>query len=160
MRAILASILLFVTAPVLAAGPGAWEVSCDKGVDIAKVQALVKRTVEALKKDQVTVLREINRGDPKWKDGDYYMVVLQGTKILAHGYIPSAVGFDAGTPAGERMYPWIREGQRIVMERGEDCVQYDFMNPAKGGLVEHKVTYFTKVNGAVWAGSGTYLVRK
>ena len=70
MRAILASILLLVTTPLLAAGPDAWEVSCDKGVDIARVQALVKRTVEALKKDQATVIREINRGDPKWKDGD------------------------------------------------------------------------------------------
>ncbi|MBI4014182.1 MAG: hypothetical protein HY359_17825 [Candidatus Rokubacteria bacterium] len=43
--------------------------------------------------------------------------VLQGTTFLAHGYIPSAAGFDAGTPAGARMYPWIKSGQRIVMEK-------------------------------------------
>jgi hypothetical protein len=135
-------------------------VSCDKGVDIARVRALVKRTVEALKKDQATVVREINRRDARWKDGDYYVVVLQGTRILAHGYLPSAVGFDAGTPAGERMYPWIEAGERLVVDKGEACVQYDFMNPAKGGLVEHKVTYFAKVGGTLWVGSGTYLVRQ
>lgn len=87
------------------------------------------------------------------------MVVLQGTKILAYGYLPSAVGFDAGTPAGERMYPWIKAGQRIATEKGAGCVQYDFMNPAKGGLVEHKVTYFTTVSATLSAASGTYLVR-
>ena len=88
------------------------------------------------------------------------MVVLQGTRFLAHGYIPSVVGFDVGTPADERMYPWVKAGQRLAMEKGEGCVQYDFMNPAKGGLVEHKVTYFTKVNATLAAASGTYLVRK
>lgn len=160
MRPILAAILLLVTTPALAAGPDAWEVSCDKGVDIARVQALVKRTVEALKKDQATVIREINRGDPKWKDGDYYTIVLQGTRILAHGYLPSAVGFDAGTPAGERMYPSIKTGLRLATEKGGGCVQYDFMNPAKGGLVEHKVTYYMKVSGTLAAASGTYLVRQ
>lgn len=71
------------------------EVSCDKGVDIARVQALVKRTVEALQKDSATVIREINAGDKTWKDGHYYMVVVQGTRILAHGYIPTAAGLDA-----------------------------------------------------------------
>ena len=45
MRSVLASIVLLVTTASRAAGPeAAWEVSCDKGVDIAKVQALVKRT--------------------------------------------------------------------------------------------------------------------
>jgi hypothetical protein len=108
MRTILARICLLVALPGFAADPNAWEVSCDKGVDIAKVQSLVKRTVVALKQDQANVIREINSGDPKWKDGYYYMVVLQGTRILAHGYLPSAAGLDAGTPPYDRMYPWIK----------------------------------------------------
>jgi hypothetical protein len=48
----------------------------------------------------------------------------------------------------------------IIKDKGEGCAQYDFMNPAKGGLVEHKVAYATKVNGTLWAASGTYVVRK
>lgn len=160
MRTILASILSLVMLPAFAADRETGEVSCDKGVDMPRVQALVKRTAQALKKDQATVIREINRGDPKWKDGYYYMIVLQGTRILAHGYIPSATGMDAGKPPYDRMYPNIKVMEHIAMDRGEGCVQYDFMNPAKGGLVEHKVTYATKVNGTLWAACGTYLIRK
>ncbi len=160
MRATLAGTLLLVTLPIVTVDLNAEEVSCDKGVDIAKVYSLVKRTVVALKKDQATVIREINSGDPKWKDGSYYMVVVQGTKILAHGYIPTAAGLDAGAPPYDRMYPAVKIMARIVTDKGEGCAQYDFMNPAKGGLVEHKVAYATKVSGALWALSGTYLVRK
>ena len=155
-RPILAGMLLFVALPLSAAEP----VSCDKGVDIGKVQALVKKTVIALRKDQATVIREINRGDPKWKDGYYYMVVVQGTRILAHGYIPTAVGLDVGGPPYDRMYPGVKLMEQIVRDKGEGCVQYDFMNPAKGGMVEHKVTYAVKVSGTLWAACGTYLVRK
>ncbi len=154
MRTILAGILLLVTLPVFAADPIPGEVSCDKGVDIVKVQALVKKSVTALRKDRDRVIQEINRGDQQWKDGDYYMFVAQGTTVLAHGFIPSWVNQDF------RNVPWIRSLQRLAMERGEGCVQYKFLNPAKGGQIEDKVSYTMKVNGTIWAGSGTYLVRK
>ncbi len=124
------------------------------------MQALVKRTVAALKKNQATVIQQINRGDKQWKDGDYYMVVGQGTKLLAHGYIPWAAGMDVGDPINERRYPWIKLGLQMIEQKGEGCIQYKFMNPAKGGQVEDKVTYFVKVSGSMWAASGTYLVRK
>jgi hypothetical protein len=51
-------ILLLVTTSVFGAGPDAWEVSCDNGVDIGRVQALGKRTVEALKSNQAKVVQE------------------------------------------------------------------------------------------------------
>jgi len=160
LRAILTGIFLLVALTVSALGQIPGEVSCDKGVDIARVQALVKRTVQALKKDQATVIRAINAGDPKWKDGSYYMVVFQGSRILAHGYLPSAAGMDAGKSPYDRMFPRIKVMEQIASDKGEGCVQYDFRNPAKGGLVESKVTYVTKVSGTLWAGSGTYLVKK
>ena len=56
----------------VAAAPVTSAVRCDKGVDMARVQALVKKTVNALKKDQARVIQEINQGDRQWKDGDYY----------------------------------------------------------------------------------------
>jgi Single Cache domain 2 len=160
MRKTLAGILLVVTLPVIAAAQIPGEVSCDKGVDIAKVQALVKRTVEALKKDQDKVIQEINRGDKQWKDGDYYMVVVQGTKILAHGYMPWLAGQDVGGTTYQNTYAWMRSAERVATEKGEGCIQYRFHNPAKGGQIEDKVSYGMKVNGNLWAGSGTYLVRK
>jgi single cache domain-containing protein len=154
---LLTSLFLLAATP---ANCNAQEVNCDKGIDMPRVQALVKRTAEALKKDQASVIREINRGDAKWKDGSYYMVVFEGSHILAHGYLPSAAGMDASKPPYDRMFPAIKIMQNIVLNKSEGCVQYDFMNPAKNGLVEHKVTYVTKVNGTLWAASGTYLVRK
>jgi hypothetical protein len=98
-------ILFLVTLPVFAAEPIPGEVSCDRGVDIAKVQALVKRTVEALRKHQATVIQQINSGDKKWKDGDYYMVVFQGTTALAHGYMSWIVGQDLGATTYQNTCP-------------------------------------------------------
>ncbi len=156
----LAGIFLLVSLPVLAAGQITGEVSCDKGADIARVQALVKRAAEALKKDQATVIQQINRGDKKWKDGDYYMVVFQGTRVLAHGYMPWLAGQDVGTTTYQNTYAWIQSAERMALERGGGCIQYKFHNPAKGGQIEDKVSYGTKVSGDIWAASGTYLVRK
>lgn len=160
MRTVLVGIVLLTALPAFAADPIPGEVSCDKGVDIARVQALVKRTVEALKKDQGAVIRGINSGDKQWKDGDYYVAVFQGTKVLAHGYMPYLAGQDVGTTTYQNTYPWIRSAERMAMERGQGCIQYRFHNPAKGGQVEDKVTFATKVSGTIWIGSGTYLVRK
>ncbi len=160
MRKMLAGIFMLVTLPVFAPAQIPGEVNCTEGVDIARVRALVKRTVEALRKDQATVIQQINRGDKKWKDGDYYMVVVQGTKILAHGYMPWLAGQDVGTTTYQNTYAWVRSAERMAREKGEGCIQYRFHNPAKGGQIEDKVTYGMKVSGNLWAGSGTYLVRK
>jgi signal transduction histidine kinase len=48
----------------------------------------------------------------------------------------------------------------MALERGGGCIQYKFHNPAKGGQMEDKVGYGVKVEGDIWAGSGTYFVRK
>jgi len=135
------------------------EVSCDKGVDMARVQALVKRTAAALKKDQSKVLQEINRGDKQWKDGDLYVAVFQGTTVLAHGYFPSVVGQDVGGSRYLNTFPFVTSGRRIAMEKGEGCMQYRLNNPAKGGKVEEKVGFSSKVNDTIWLISGTYLTR-
>jgi hypothetical protein len=153
------ALAVFIALPAFAAGPIPGEVSCDKGADIARVQALVKRTAAALKKDRSKVIQEINRGDQQWKDGNYYMVVLQGTTVLAHGYFPSLAGQDVGSTKYQNTYAWIRSGERMAMERSEGCIQYRFHNPAKGGQVEDKVSYTMKVNETTWAVSGTYLVK-
>ena len=160
MKSILVGILLLVWLPVFVAAQIPGEVSCDKGVDMARVQALVKRTVAALKKDQGTVIQQINQGDKQWKDGNFYMAVFQGTKVPAHGYMPWLVGQDVGSTTYQNAFPFVKSGERMAMEKGEGCIQFRFHNPAKSGLVEDKVGYGMKVNDSVWAVSGTYLVRK
>ena len=68
---------------------------------MARVQALVRRTAAALKKDQGKVIAQINAGDKQWKDGDLYVAVLQatpqGTTLLAHGYWSWMAGQDIGS---------------------------------------------------------------
>ncbi len=160
MRPIAAAVLLLVALPVFAADPIPGEVSCDKRVDMPKVQALVKKVVAALRKDKEKVIQEINNGDKQWKEGGYYIFVFQGTKVLAHGYMPSLVGQDVGGTTYQNTFAWVKSGQRIALEKGEGCFQYRFHNPAKGGQVENKVAYVAKISDTMWAGSGTYLVNK
>jgi signal transduction histidine kinase len=158
MRHALASIFLLLTFPALSHAQTPGEVSCDKGVDIDKVQALVKRTVAALKKDQNKVLQEINRGDKEWKDGDYYVVVLQGTKVLAHGYLPSLVGQDmANLPYYGELAGSV---ERMLAEKGEGCVRYKAPKPSERGQLEDKVSYAVKVGASLRVLAGTYLIHK
>ena len=80
------------------------EVDCNRGVDIARVKALVNRTVQALKQDRGKVIPGISHGDARWKDGDYYMFVYQGNRVLAHGYLGYVMKVDATTWAGSGTY--------------------------------------------------------
>ena len=151
-------VLAGLATPAAAQIPG--EVSCDKGAEMARVQALVKRTAEAVKRNQSQVIQQINQRDPRWKDGDFYVVILQGTKVLAHGYMPSLAGQDVGNTTYQNTYPWIRSGERVATEQGQGCIEYRFHNPAKGGAVEDKITYVLRVDGDLWVASGTYVIRK
>ena len=149
---------LFIAVPIASFAQAPGEVSCDNGVDIDKVQALVKKTVSALAKDQATVLQQINQGDKTWKDGDFYVVVLQGTKILAHGYMPAMVGQDMST------LPYYSElataVEHMLTQKNEGCVRYKAPKPSQRGQLEDKVSYVVKFNGTVRVLVGTYLVRR
>jgi signal transduction histidine kinase len=162
MKTILAAVIvLLATAGTFctAGTPIPGEVSCDKGVNMDRVQALVNRTADALRKNQNQVIDEINRGDSKWKDGVLYVAVFDGTKVVAHGYFPSVVGQDVGSSQYLNSFPFVSSGRRIALEKGGGCMEYRFHNPAKHGQVEEKIGYSTKVSGTVWVASGTYLVK-
>jgi signal transduction histidine kinase len=155
------SLASYLFLPVQAAQANAiqGQVSCDKGVDMPKVQALVKRTVAALRKDLNTVTRQITASDPQWKDGYYYIAVFRGTTLLAHPYFPQLVGHDLGTTTYLNTFPFITVGERIALQQGGGCMEYRMHNPAKGGQVEDKIGYSLPVSGQVWAVSGTYLLK-
>jgi len=158
-KILVAFVVLFAGIPGLCAGPIPGEVNCNQGLDMPRVQALVRKTAAALKKDQNKVIQEINRGDTQWKDGSLYVAVFQGTTVLAHGYFPSVVGQDVGSSRYLNSFPFVSSGRRIAMEKGEGCMQFRFHNPAKGGLVEDKIGFSTKVTDTIWVASGTYLTR-
>jgi signal transduction histidine kinase len=149
---------LFFTAPIASFAQAPGEVSCDSAVDIDRVQALVKKTVSALVKDQATVLQQINHGDKTWKDGDFYVVVLQGPKILAHGYMPAMVGQDMSTlPYYSELVAAV---EHMLAQKNEGCVRYKAPKPSERGQLEDKVSYVVKFNGTLRVLVGTYLVRR
>ncbi|HKD14727.1 MAG TPA: cache domain-containing protein [Candidatus Angelobacter sp.] len=158
-KAFVAFVVLFAGIPGLCAGPIPGEVNCNQGLDMPRVQALVRKTVAALKKDQNKVIQEINRGDTKWKDGSLYVAVFQGTTVLAHGYFPSLAGQDVGSSRYLNSFPFVSSGRRIAMEKGEGCMQFKFHNPAKSGQIEDKIGFSTKVTDTIWVASGTYLTK-
>lgn len=159
--AVIAIMSLVATASGFCAGAGPipGEVSCNKCVNMDRVQALVNKTADALRKNEKQVVDEINHGDSKWKDGTLYVAVFDGTKVLAHGYFPSIVGQDVGSSQYLNSFPFVSSGRRIALEKGGGCMEYKFHNPAKGGQVEDKIGYSTRVSGTVWVVSGTYLVK-
>jgi signal transduction histidine kinase len=158
MKNLVLGLILFFAFPICSPAQIPGEVSCNDGVDIDKVQALVKKTVAALAKDQATVLQQINQGDKAWKDGDFYVVVLQETKILAHGYLPGMVGQDMSA------IPYYRElavaVEHMLAQKNEGCVRYQAPKPSQRGQLEDKVSYVVKFNGTMRVLVGTYLVRK
>ena len=158
MKLLSLGLVLFLAVPLCAPAQAPGEVSCDNGVDIDKVQSLAKKAVAALAKDQSTVLAQINHGDSAWKQGDHYVVVLQGTRILAHGYMPAMVGQDMST------LPYYGElataVEHMVATKNEGCVRYKAPKPSQRGQLEDKVSYVIKFNGTLRVIVGTYLVRK
>ena len=158
-RILIALILFFSSMPAFSGDAGPGEVSCDKGLDMPRVQALVKRAAEVLKTDPDKVIAQINSGDRQWKDGDYYLVVLQGTTIVARGYQQQYVGVDVGTPQMRATFPNLTTLHQLIATKGEGCVQYRWNNPAKRGEVEDKVSYGLKVDDKLWVVAGTYLLR-
>jgi signal transduction histidine kinase len=158
MKNLLVGLILFFAVSVSAPAQTPGEVSCDNGVDIDKVQTLVKKTVAALAKDQATVIQQINQGDKTWKDGDFYVVVLQRTKVLAHGYVPGMVGQDM------TKLPYYSElavaVEHMMAQKNEGCIRYKAPKPSQRGQLEDKVSYVVKFNGTMRVLVGTYLVRQ
>jgi signal transduction histidine kinase len=148
-----------VFAFTVGAAPIQGVVSCDTGVGMPRVQALVKKTVAALKEHPDTVIAQINAGDPRWKDGPYYVFVARNTTLLAHGYLPQYVGQDLGSTTFANGFYWVKSAERVALENGGGCLQYRMFNPSKHGAVEYKVAYVMPVSGSMWAGSGTYVLR-
>ena len=158
MKNFLLGLVFFLALPVGSSAQAPGEVSCDTGADIEKVQALAKKAAAAIAKNQATVLAQINQGDKTWKEGDFYVVVLQGTKILAHGYMPSMVGQDMST------LPYYSElttaVERMLAQKNEGCVRYRAPKPSQRGQLEDKVSYVVKFNDKMRVLVGTYSIRK
>jgi hypothetical protein len=131
-------LVLFLVLPVCTLAQARAEVSCDNGVNIDKAQALVKTAATALAKDQAAVIQQINYCDKAWKDGDFYVVVLEGPKILAHGYVPAMVGQDMATLAYYRELATAIE--RMLAQKSQGCVGYKAPKPTQLGQLEDKVS--------------------
>jgi hypothetical protein len=129
-------LVLFLVLPVCTLAQARAEVSCDNGVNIDKAQALVKTAATALAKDQAAVIQQINHGDKAWKR--WRFLVLEGPKILAHGYVPAMVGQDMATLAYYRELATAIE--RMLAQKSQGCVGYKAPKPTQLGQLEDKVS--------------------
>ena len=153
------AITLAATAHALAADPIQGEISCDKGENMAKVKALVAKAKAGLKASKDKTLKEITDGSKDWKDGDFYVFVYSGGKVLAHGFNAAMVGKDLTQVKDSDGLQYVEMIRRLAAEKGSGCVKYKFPNPAKGGQVEDKISYIESLGNNEWVGVGTYAIK-
>lgn len=138
-----------------AATDTAGEVPCGDSPAIKKIQALVNKTNEAMKKDEAKIAQEITDQKPEWKDGELYVFVYNKGKCLAHGYNKSLPGKDLWNDKTKSGVQYIQLMHGMA-QRGGGCVKYAWPNPEKHGKVEDKIAYIQQVKGDTWMGVGYY----
>lgn len=93
-------------------------------------EAMVTKTITAIKSNKQTTYDEITAKDQKWIDRDLYPVVydLQG-KVLAHGQNPKQVGkdlIDMKDPDGKL---FVKERVELAQSKGKFWQDYKFTDP-------------------------------
>lgn len=116
-----------------------------------QAKELLKKAVEAVKKDQVWAFPEFNKIDGKFVEDDLYVFVvgLDDGRIRAHGANPRLVGSNGLALLDPSGKPIIREMISIVKAKGSGELDYTWRNPVTN-KVEKKHSYLQKV--------GDYLV--
>jgi cytochrome c len=117
----------------------------------ADAQKMVIRAVELYKQvGREKALAEFNNPKGQFVFRDIYITAFDfDENCLAHGGNPARVGknfLDETDPTGFNWHKW---RLKMAREKGKGWVAYKFPNPAKGGKVEQKVSYFEVVDGVI-----------
>lgn len=95
-------------------------------------------------------LAEFSNPKGKFVYRDIYITAFDFNETcLAHGGNASRVGknfINETDPDGKN---WHTERLKLAKEKGKGWVSYKFPNPAKGGQVEQKVSYFEVVDDVI-----------
>ncbi|KXS33755.1 MAG: histidine kinase [Candidatus Gallionella acididurans] len=114
-----------------------------------EAEAMVVKTVAALKANQAKTLEEITAKDPKYIDRDLYAVVYDMSgKVLAHGANSKMVGkdlIDLKDPDGKE---FVKERVELANSKGKFWQEYKFTDPETRRMLP-KEAYCEKAGNAV-----------
>lgn len=114
-----------------------------------EAEAMVTKTVSALKTNQAKTLEEITAKDAKYADRDLYATVYDMTgKVLAHGANNKMVGKDLielKDPDGKE---FVKERVNLAKSQGKFWQEYKFTDPVTRKILP-KEAYCEKVNDAI-----------
>ena len=114
-----------------------------------EAEAMVVKTVSALKTDRAKTLAEITAKDAKYVDRDCYAVVYDMTgKVLAHGANDKMVGKDLielKDPDGKE---FVKERVDLAKSKGKFWQEYKFTDPVTRKILP-KEAYCEKVDDAI-----------
>jgi cytochrome c len=114
-----------------------------------EAEAMVVKTVSALKANRAKTLEEITAKDAKYVDRDLYAVVYDMTgKVLAHGANNKMVGKDLielKDPDGKE---FVKERVNLARSKGKFWQEYKFTDPVTRKVLP-KEAYCEKVDDAI-----------
>jgi cytochrome c len=114
-----------------------------------EAEAMVAKTVSALKANRDKTLEEITAKDAKYVDRDLYAVVYDMTgKVLAHGANNKMVGKDLielKDPDGKE---FVKERVDLAKSKGKFWQEYKFTDPVTRKVLP-KVAFCEKVDDAI-----------
>ena len=114
-----------------------------------EAEAMVTKTVSALKTNQAKTLEEITAKDAKYADRDLYATVYDmAGKVLAHGANNKMVGKDLielKDPDGKE---FVKERVNLAKSQGKFWQEYKFTDPVTRKILP-KEAYCEKVNDAI-----------
>jgi signal transduction histidine kinase len=114
-----------------------------------EAEAMVAKTVAALKSNRDKTLEEITAKDPKYVDRDLYAVVYDMSgKVLAHGANNKMVGKDLielKDPDGKE---FVKERVDLAKSKGKFWQEYKFTDPETKKVLP-KEALCEKVNDAI-----------
>ncbi len=117
----------------------------------AEAQQMVIKAVQYFKEvGREKALAEFSNTKGKFVYRDIYITAFDfNENCLAHGGNPTRVGknfLEETDPAGFNWHKW---RLKMAREKGKGWVAYKFPNPAKGGKIEQKISYFEVVDGVI-----------
>jgi cytochrome c len=117
----------------------------------ADAQKMVVRAVELYKQvGREKALAEFNNPKGEFVFRDIYITAFDfDENCLAHGGNPTRVGKNFLNETDPTGFNWHKWRLKMAREKGKGWVAYKFPNPAKGGKVEQKISYFEVVDGVI-----------
>jgi cytochrome c len=114
-----------------------------------EAEAMVVRTVSAMKANRAKTLEEITAKDAKYVDRDLYAVVYDMTgKVLAHGANNKMVGKDLIEMKDPDGKAFVKERVDLANSKGKFWQEYKFTDPVTRKLLP-KEAYCEKVEDAI-----------